>query len=96
MNQDQRGYSIYVRTLPRPTFGAFARFDAWDPDRNQPNRVTSQLWIAGVDWTPFKDVHFMPNIEATQFDAKGTAVAPAHHELQARLTVFYKFAKPNS
>ena len=38
----------------------------------------------------------MPNVEATQYVAKGKGVAPAHHDLQARLTVFYKFVKPQS
>ena len=95
-NQNPRGYSIFVRTAPRPTFGAFARFDAWNPDRRLVNRVDSQLWMLGVDWQPIKDVHFMPNVEATQFQAQGTAVAPPHHELQARLTVYYRFSRPQS
>jgi opacity protein-like surface antigen len=96
ISQNPRGFSVFARTNPVPTFGAFARFDSWDPDRNLVNHVNSQLWIAGVDWQPIKDVHFMPNVEATQYDAKGTAVAPRHHDLQARLTVFYKFSKPQS
>ena len=95
-SQNPRGCSIFVRSNPRPTFGAFARLDAWDPDRHLVNKVNTQLWIAGVDWQPIKDVHFMPNIEATQFDAKGTAVAPPHHELQVRLSVYYRFSKPQS
>ena len=95
-NQEPRGYSVFVRSNPRPTFGGFARFDAWDPDRRLTNRVTSQLWMVGVDWQPIKDVHFMPNLEATQYDAKGTAVAPAFHDLQARFTVYYRFSRPQS
>jgi hypothetical protein len=38
------------------------------------NRVDSDLYIAGLDWEPLKDVHLMPNVEATQYHARGTAV----------------------
>jgi hypothetical protein len=95
-NQEPFGFSVFARATPYATLAGFARFDLWQPDRRLDNRVDSQLWIAGLDWQPFKDVHFMPNVEATQFDAKGTAVAPAHHDLQARVTFYYRFAKPNS
>ena len=95
-NQEPFGYSVYVRGTPYATLAYYARFDLWQPDKREDNRVDQQLWIAGLDWQPFKDVHVMPNVEATQFDAKGTAVAPPHHELQARVTFYYRFSKPNS
>ena len=95
-NQEPRGVSIFGRVAPYPVLAGFARFDLWQPDRRLTNRIDSQLWIAGLDWQPLKDVHFMPNVEATQYVAKGTAVAPAHHDLQARLTVYYRFVKPQS
>ena len=88
--------SVFARGTITPTVGAFARFDHWIPDRRNDNRVDSQLWIAGVDWQPFKDVHVMPNVEATQYLKQGTAVPPSHHDLQARITFYYKFAKPQS
>src|SRR6185295_5079652 len=89
-NQEPRGYSVFTRFTATPTVGGFARFDLSQPDKRLVNRVDSQLWIAGLDWQPFKDLHVMPNIEATQYVAKGTAVAPAFHDLQARLTLYYK------
>ena len=95
-NQEPAGFSIFARALPDPRLAAFARVDFWRPDRRSANRVDSQLWIAGLDWQPLKDVHFMPNIEATQYDAKGTAVAPPHHDLQARITFYYRFTRPQS
>ena len=99
-NQEPVGVSLFARAT-RPSISgasltAFARVDLWRPDRRNPNRVDSQLWIAGLDWQPFKDVHFMPNVEATQFDAKGAAAAPPHHDVQARLTFYYKFSRPQS
>jgi hypothetical protein len=95
-NQEPFGISVYARGNPAATLSGYVRFDLWKPDKRADNRVDQQLWIAGLDWQPFKDVHVMPNFEGTQFDAKGTAVAPPHHETQARITFYYKYAKPNS
>ena len=94
--QEPAGYSVYARGAITPTLSGVARYDRWYSDRNNGNRIDNILYIAGVDWQPFKDVHFMPNVEATQYVAKGTAVAPSHHDLQARLTFYYKFVKPQS
>ena len=95
-NQEPFGLSLFARATPAATLGGFARFDLWQPDRRLDDRVDSQLWIAGLDWQPFRDVHIMPNIEANRFSARGTATAPAHDELQSRITFYYKFAKPQS
>jgi len=95
-NQEPFGFSVFGRATPRPTLAGFARFDLWQPDRRADNRVDSQLWIAGLDWQPYRDVHVMPNIEATRFDAKGTSIAPTHNELQARITFYYRFSRPQS
>jgi len=95
-NQEPLGVSVFGRATPWTNVAAFARVDLWQPDRRLDDRLDSQLWIAGLDWQPFKDVHVMPNIEATRFDAKGTASAPANDELQARITFYYKFSKPQS
>ena len=91
-----RAHSVFARYAPRPTLAAFARADFWQPDRNAANRVDQQLWIAGLDWQPLKDVHFMPNVEAMQYHAVGTGVVPPHHDLQARVTLYWKFTKPQS
>ncbi len=103
-NAEPRGLSIFARGTVGAQLGLFARADLWQPDANLANRVDSWLWMAGLDWTPFrdnswqplKDVHVIPNVEAVNYQAKGTAVAPAHNDLQARITFFYKFSKPQS
>jgi hypothetical protein len=95
-NAELRGLSIFGRGTLVPGLAAFARFDGLQNDVNNPNRVDSQLWIAGVDWQPLKDIHVMPNVEATQYIAKGTAVAPPHHDLQARVTFYYLFSRPQN
>jgi hypothetical protein len=38
----------------------------------------------------------MPNIEAVRYRARGTAAAPKYHDAQVRLTVYYRFVKPQS
>ncbi len=95
-NQEPRGYSLFARGTVTPTLGFFARIDQWEPNHRLDNRVDSRLWIGGFDWQPFRDVHVMPNVEATQYVAKGTAVTPTHHDLQARLTFYYRYSKPQS
>ena len=96
-NQEPRGISVFARGAATSTIAGFARFDHWQSDHNLDDRVDSQLWIAGIDWQPFKDVHVMPNVEATQYLTVGNPVTvPAHHDLQARVTFYYRFSRPQS
>jgi len=95
-NSEARGCSLFARAAFAGTIGGFARFDQFSPDVRTANRVDVQLWMAGVDWQPIKDVHVMPNVEGTQYVRRGTAVVPPHHDLQARLTFYYLFSRPQS
>ena len=95
-NAELRGLSVFARGTLRPTLAAYARFDGLMNDVNKANRVDLQLWIAGLDWQPIKDVHVMPNVEATEYVAKGTGVVPPHHDVQARLTFYYLFSRPQN
>ena len=88
------GISVFARSKLRSNLSAFARWDRWQADSRLANRIDSDLYIGGFDWEPYKDVHFMPNIEANQYNARGTALAPPTNDLQARLTVYYKWSKP--
>jgi hypothetical protein len=91
-----RAHSVFARYAATPTVSGFARVDYWQSDVHTANRVDQTLWIAGMDFQPIKDVHFMPNVEAMQYLPRGTAVAPAHHDVQARVTLYWKFSKPQS
>ena len=91
---EPRGQSLFARYAYRSDLGGFLRFDYWAPDNNAGKRVDQEFWIAGIDWQPTKDVHVMPNLEAMEYRARGGAVEPAHHDLQARITFYYKFSKP--
>ena len=94
--REPRGASLFARGVLTPTLNAFARVDLWQPDHRASNRLDTRLWIAGVDWQPFKDVHVMPNVEAVQYVSRGTAVAPEHPDVQARLTFYCRFSRPQS
>jgi hypothetical protein len=103
--QEQRGLSVFVRQVVDPKLSAVARFDNWMPDKRATNRVDQQLYIGALDWQPFKDshsasslelLHIEPTLEWIHYQSKGTAVAPAHDDGQARVTFFYRFNKPLS
>jgi len=93
-NQEPRGFSVFARGTLHPLLAGFARFDEWRPDQRVASRVDTRLWIAGLDWQPVKDLHVMPNLESTQYLRRGTAVVPAHHDLQIRITLYYLFSRP--
>jgi hypothetical protein len=93
-NAEPFGFSVFGRMKAADKLGAFARYDRWQPNTRAANRIDQNLYIAGLDWEPYKDVHVMPNVEMAQYSARGTATAPAHHDLQARVTFYWKFSKP--
>jgi len=93
---ESRGHSFFGRIQPTDVLGAFARVDLWQPNRRSANRLDQQLWIGGIDWQPFKDVHVMPNVEAIRYRAKGTTLEPQHNDVQARITFYWRFSRPQS
>jgi hypothetical protein len=95
-NQEPFGVSAFAHAPPNRKLGWFVRYDLWKPDRRAKNRVDQNLYIAGLDWMPYQDFHIMPNVEAMQYTSVGTGVTPTHNEMQARLTFYYLFSKPQS
>ncbi len=93
-NRKPTGISAFARMKATEKVAGFARFDRWQPDTQAANRIDTDMYIAGLDFEPYKDVRLQPNFELTQYHARGTARAPAHHDLQARLTFYWKFSKP--
>jgi pyridoxine 5-phosphate synthase len=88
------GVSLFALGAPHYSMTAFFRWDMWKPDTREANRVDQDLYIFGVDWRAAPRVHIMPNVELTNYDAKGTAAAPPDHDMQVRLTFYYIFNKP--
>lgn len=98
-NQEPRALSVFARGTFHPLLAGFARLDEWRTDVRTARRVDTRLWIAGLDWQPVKDVHLMPNVEIAQYVSRGGAVLPAsqaHHDVQARITLYYLFSRPLS
>ncbi len=95
--QEPAGFSVYARGTITPTLSGVARYDRWYSDLHLGNRIDNILYIVGLDWQPFRDVHLMPNVEGKQYIAHGNPAGfPSHNEVQARLTFYYRFSRPQS
>jgi hypothetical protein len=93
-NSEPLGLSFFGTYKAKDNMKLFARYDRYQPDTRAANRIDSDLYIAGIDWSVAKDVSIMPNVLATQYRARGTMDAPPHHDMQARITFAAKFSKP--
>jgi hypothetical protein len=87
----------------------FARFDAFNPDNKINNSLYNkyvgntggyndpstkeQFITAGLDFTPNKNVHFMPNIWYNNYINQGFAQKYNSNDLVYRLTFYYVFGK---
>jgi len=112
-NATVEAISIYSHgAITKDKLGFFARYDSYNPDNefNAANVYTSNTNLAayspytkehfitaGLDFTPAKNVHFMPNIWFIQYedlrDPTTTGYFPDSHVLVYRLTFFYQFGK---
>ncbi len=84
------GASMFVRgTVMEKYLNAFGRFDLYRPDHGS-NLYDEDFFVAGLDYTPVKKVHIMPNIWINSY-------APLNHavdrkaDVVSRLTFWYKF-----
>ena len=100
-------------SIVKDKWGYFARYDNYNPDTKlNPNdtytvnangystfdpTTKENFFTAGVDYTPAKNIHFMPNVWLTQYlDKYSTTHAgyvPDNHTLVYRMTFFYTFGK---
>jgi hypothetical protein len=105
--------SLYSHgAIYKDKLGFFARYDSYNPDKdfNAADVYTSNTNLAayspytkehfitaGFDFTPSKNVHFMPNIWFIQYkderDPSTTGYFPDSHVLVYRLTFFFQFGK---
>lgn len=67
-----RGISGFAVIQPAPRLGVFGRFDWFDPNEDLQNDGYS-LFIAGLDFSPFETIHFMPNLWSQNYQAAGRA-----------------------
>lgn len=107
------GLSIFVKgAIVKDKIGFFARYDSYNPDTDFNNAdsytvntnygsydpaTKEKFYTAGLDFTPAKNIHFMPNLWLLDYkDQRDPAtagyVAP-DHTLVYRFTFFYTFGK---
>lgn len=112
-NATVHAISIFVRgAITKGKIGYFARFDAYDPNTKYQGAasyavntnygsytpvVREHFYTAGLDFTPAKNVHFMPNLWLIDFkdnrQAATTGYIPSDHTLVIRGTFYYVFGK---
>ena len=111
LSADATGISVYVKGQITPKkLGYFARFDSYNPDTHYTQNYTSYLGFsanyepnnkekfvtAGLDYTPAKNIHFMPNIWYNGYQAQQSnfsGAANRDHDLVFRITFFYIYDK---
>ncbi|MBN2414371.1 hypothetical protein JXO52_00940 [bacterium] len=92
----KQGYSLFGSWItPLPKTKVFARYDSYDPNTGDNVFVSGtkngmhdeySLIIAGFDFIPRGNIHFMPNIMI-----KNYSDPDRKNDVTARLTLYYKF-----
>jgi hypothetical protein len=86
------GISAYASYSLGDNLKAFARFDNYNPNtENTTTGYSENFIVAGIDFMPFKDVHFIPNIWMTTFSKKTDTPKDKDADLVARITFFFNF-----
>jgi hypothetical protein len=107
-NAMAEGISIFITgTILKGQLSFFARTDFYNPDTRYDKTTYSvyksltsnydannreQFITAGLDFTPVKNVHFMPNIWYNSYTNQG-AVSERDYDLVYRLTFYYVYGK---
>lgn len=92
----KQGYSLFGSWItPLPKLKVFARYDKFDPNTDDNVWVSDSqngvddgyaLVIAGLDFIPRGNIHFMPNVMIKQYELSGK-----DSDVTARMTLYYKF-----
>jgi len=96
-------------TLVKDKLNFFARYDAFNPDNKIDNSKYSaykgntsgysdpstkeQFITAGLDFTPAKNVHLMPNVWYNKYTNQGASNLYNSNDLVYRVTFYYVFGK---
>lgn len=100
------GVSVFVRgMIIKDKLNYFARYDMYNPDTKfNANStyttgslpVTENFITAGLDYTPIKNVHFMPNLWYDGYGSRAKNVkgkVKSDYDLAPRITFYYTFNK---
>lgn len=92
----KQGFSFFGSWItPIPKLKLFARYDSYDPNTDDDVWVSDSvngmddefsLIIAGLDFIPKGNVHFMPNIMIKNYSTSGK-----DSDVTARMTLYFKF-----
>lgn len=111
LNAQSKAASAFVHgTIIKDKLRYFARTDYYNPDTKYNNKIytsykgfspsyepnnNEQLIIAGLDFTPVKNVHFMPNIWYNRYISKQAAAGGAlrDYDLVYRITFYYVYGR---
>jgi len=105
--------SIFAHAPITNTLNIFARYDSYNPDNDNYNAADvytvntnftsydpytkEEFFTGGLDFTPAKNIHFMPNIWYIKYkdqrDPTTTGYEQPSQTLVYRLTFFYQFGK---
>ena len=104
-----RGISMYVHGNIVPNkLRFFARYDSYNPDTKynsdaftkytgltsnyEPNNKEN-FFTAGLDFTPAKNVHIMPNVWFNQYKTEASNFKNTDYDLVYRMTFYFVFGK---
>lgn len=102
------GFSVFARgRIIKDKLHAFARYDSYNPDNsyrdidvittynaaNMNKHYDETFFVAGLDFTPHKNVHFMPNLWVNSYSPKGESALLVEREadIVPRLTCYFIF-----
>lgn len=110
LSANARAISTYIKgSIVKDKLGFFARMDNYNPDANYNNSVYTSykaftgnyepnnkemFFTAGIDFTPVKNVHFIPNVWYNRYTSNQsglTGSAYRDHDLVYRLTFYYVY-----
>jgi hypothetical protein len=105
-NVNNNLYSGYAGISSPNGYNSVAYKLTYSPNTGAPTAVASTIndptskevfVTAGLDFTPVKNVHFMPNIwynhYATQLTGAAAAAEPNNYDLVYRMTFYFVFGK---
>jgi hypothetical protein len=112
LNAKAKGLSLFARgVITQNKLGYFARFDTYNPYSNYSDGAYSsykgftssydpnnkeQFITAGLDFTPMKNVHFMPNIWYNRYNAQpsnSTGASKHDYDLVYRASFYFQFGR---
>lgn len=102
------GLSTYVHgAIIKDKLRFFARYDTFNPDTNYDDAYTKYAGLtsnydpnnkenfitAGLDYTPIKNVHFMPNVWYNGYKSESAGSPNKNYDLVYRATFYFVFGK---